>query len=280
MIKYFTTAKRSVLQQYIKEARKYKLLSRAEERAVVTKVKQGNKRAIHKLINCNLMFVIKIAYKYRNQGLDIEDLISAGNLGIIEAAKRMSSEKDNKFITYAVWWIRQSIRQQIFNQGRLIRIASNQEEKLRQLYRNSFPLKNYIGSTGLDWEKIANVSDRDFKHLLPLLQLSEAMVSLDAPTQDEKTNFVDFLESNTGTPETEFEKNEKKDTLHKVAASLDSRENQILTNYFGLNDTKQLSLAQIAELVDLSKERVRQIKDTALIKLRKNLRDRQRFSFA
>lgn len=258
-----------ILQTYIREAKKYHLLTRDSEKKLILQVKAGSHQAVNALVRANLLFVVKIAYKYRNQGMDLSDLISAGNLGLIEAAHRMDPEKDNKFITYAVWWIRQSIRHAIFNQSRLIRLASNKEEKVRLLYRQSIPTRSYIGGYAIDFEKAKKIMGDQAEDLINLMQLLEPPVSFDAPRgEDEKTTLLDTLADHELTPDQHFQEKERNQILEEAKQFLDGRENKVLENYFGLEENQHLSLAQIGENINLSKERVRQIKDEALEKLK------------
>jgi len=281
MVKRFMKANRNTLRQYIKEAKRYKPLDRETEKVVIRKVQQGSRRAINKLVNANLLFVIKIAYKYRNQGMELEDIISAGNLGLIEAAKRMEPSRKNKFITYAVWWIRQSIRQAIFNQSRLIRLASNKEEKLKQLFRHPIPIKSYIGGMGLDWQKLSEILGYDPDEFHSIIQFLEPPMSFESrrlPNQN--ISLMETLAGDEATPEEVLQEKERNYYLLQASRCLDKRESQILHEYFGLKETKSLSLSQIGETINLSKERVRQIKDQALKKLRSVLDDQYAYSLA
>jgi len=278
MIQNFFSPKKSILQQYIREAKRYSPLDPKVEKFVIHKVKEGSRKATDILINSNLMFVIKIAYKYRNQGLELEDVISAGNLGLIEAAKRMDPEKDNKFITYAVWWIRQSIRYTIFNQSRLVRLASNKEEKLRKVFRGSIPIKSYIGGIGVDWDKLKEKIGDDITQLVPIMHLTEPPISFDMPTGDsDSRNLSETLDSGEASPFEVLHNKEINKHIEIATSCLDQRESAILEAYFGLHDKKNMSLAQIGESINLSKERVRQIKDNALHKMKSVMSDRSAY---
>ncbi len=269
MIYSFFSPKKNLLQQYIKEARKYPPLRPEVEKFIIQKVQEGSEAAVNLLVRSNLLFVIKIAYKYRNQGMEIEDIISAGNLGLIEAAKRMDPKKDNKFITYAVWWIRQSIRYTIFNQSRLVRLASNKEEKIRKIFKHSVPIKSYIGGMGPDWESLAKKLGENPDELAPIFQLTEPVLSFDSPISDnEGRQLAETLSSGEASPFDELEQKEMNLHIQRASSCLDERESAVLEAYFGLHDHKNMSLAQIGESINLSKERVRQIKETALSKLK------------
>ncbi len=261
--------KKEGIQQYISEAKRYKPLSRSVEKLVIKKAHEGSRAAVRRLVQSNLLFVIKIAFKYQNQGLDVPDLVSAGNFGLIEAAQRIDPKKDNKFITYAVWWIRQSIRHAIFSQARVIRLASNKEEKLRVLYKQGIPIKNYIGGFGPDWRKLMETTGDSVSELMSIIQLAEAPVRLDSLDSDEdKSNLLDLLGSNEENPEFIYQDREKNDHLIKATRQLNDRESMIIHEYFGLGNSACASLAQIGEAIHLSKERVRQIKDEALAKMK------------
>lgn len=275
MIQNFFAPKKSILQQYIREAKRYSPLDPLVEKFVIQKVKEGSRKATDILVNSNLMFVIKIAYKYRNQGLELEDVIGAGNLGLIEAAKRMDPQKDNKFITYAVWWIRQSIRYTIFNQSRLVRLASNKEEKLRKIFRGSIPFKTYIGGMGIDWEKLKEKLGDDITQLVPIMHLTEPPVSFDMPVGDsENRHLSETLASDQANPFDDLHSKEIGKHIEIASSCLNEREAAVLEAYFGLHDQKNMSLAQIGESINLSKERVRQIKDTALHKMKNLMKDK------
>ncbi len=273
--------KRRFLQQYIREAKRFPKLDEMTERIIIRQVKAGKPAAIRKLVNSNLMFVIKIAYKYQNSGMDLEDTISAGNLGLIEAAQRMDPEKKNKFITYAVWWIRQSIRHAMFNEARLIRIASNKEEKLRQLYKHQIPVKSYVGGVSLNWEGLAERLNTTVKELMPIVRHSEAPVSFEAPIgANDSGKLSDTLASDSPTPYNDYENKELVMMVREVSKSLNHRESNVIKHYFGLRDNKNLSMGQIGEAVNLSKERVRQIKEEALVKLKVALKERFEYELA
>jgi len=278
MIQNFFSPRKSILQQYIREAKRYSPLDPKVEKFVIIKVQEGSRRATDILVNSNLMFVIKIAYKYRNQGLELEDIISAGNLGLIEAAKRMDAEKDNKFITYAVWWIRQSIRYTIFNQSRLVRLASNKEEKLRKVFRNSIPIKSYIGGIGVDWEKLKDKIGDDVTQLIPIMHLTEPTISFDMSIGDrDNRKLSETLDSREASPFDILQSKEINQHIEIATSCLDPRETAILEAYFGLHDKKNMSLAQIGESINLSKERVRQIKDSALHKMKNVLSEKSAY---
>jgi len=258
-----------ILQSYIKEAKRFPRLEREAEKKLIVQVKNGSLGAIHALVRANLLFVIKIAYKYRNQGMELTDLISAGNLGLIEAARRMDPHKDNKFITYAVWWIRQSIRYAIFNQSRMIRLASNKEEKLRALYRNKLATKSYVGGYAPDLQQAQEILGEEEKELWDLIQMMEAPLSFDAPRgSEEKGTLGDLLPDASQTPDEAFAEKELNTLISEATLQLEDREKKILSEYFGLGDGPHQSLSQIGEGIHLSKERVRQIKDDALTKIR------------
>ncbi len=265
-------SERKLLQRYIKEAKKFPQLEPDIEKAMITKVKEGSRPAINALVNANLLFVVKIAYKYRNQGLEIEDLISAGNIGLIIAAMRVDPSQKNKFITYAVWWIRQSIRYAIFNQSRLIRLAANKEEKLRAMYKANLPMRSYIGGTGLDWQQAIDLFGAGAKELYHFIKMVEPPVSLDMNLgSDEGLSLKDVLAVDAPNPHEELHANELKDKLQQAMNSLGKKEQQVLKDYYGLDEVRRMSLTQIGEASELSKERIRQIKDKALSKLRKVL---------
>lgn len=269
MVTEYGYSAQRILQSYIREAKRFPRLEREEEKKLIRQVKNGSLAATHALVRANLLFVIKIAYKYRNQGMELPDLISAGNLGLLEAARRMDPDKENKFITYAVWWIRQSIRYAIFNQARLIRLASNKEEKVRALYRNNLPTKSYQGGYGPDLSQAKKILGTDQADAWNLLQMMETPLSFDAPRRaDEKGTLGDVLADAQNNPAEDLIEKELNEMISDATSQLSDREMKILQEYFGLGETQHQSLSQIGEGIHLSKERVRQIKDDALDKLR------------
>jgi len=252
------------LDQFVKEARRYKPLDKKEERLLISKIQKHNSKiALDYLVHCNLMIVVKTALKFRNQGLEIEDLVGAGNMGLIEAAKRFELSRENKFITYAVWWIRQAIRMAIFN-SRTIRIAVNKEELLRKMMRDFSP-RNVIGGQAIDCRALAEKYKIDQSKVESLISFSESSLSFDKET-DDGTTLHGIIEDKKENALDGIISKEFKEQIKNAINSLDERESYILKSYFGIK-CKKISLAKIGEDMSLSKERIRQIKDEALRKI-------------
>ncbi|MBF0430140.1 MAG: RNA polymerase sigma factor RpoD/SigA [Fibrobacteria bacterium] len=281
MINKFWQKDNKILRRYIKEAKRYPALEREQEKSLILKVQQGSRKSLNALVNSHLLFVVKIAYKFRNQGLELEDVISAGNIGLIQAAMRVNPALKNKFITYAIWWIRQSIRYAIFNQSRLIRLASNKEEKLRILFKQTLPMKSIIGGTEFDWENLKGALGKDTEDLKAIVRFMDTPVSIDSRVKkDENISLKEVLASDENTPEESFYEQERKEHIKNATTCLNKRESRVLREYFGLSDMHSLSLSEIGEEQNLSKERIRQIKNKALKKLRSILSEQYAYSMA
>jgi len=261
---------KKLLNQYVKDAKRCPPLSKKAEQAVIKKIREGDQRAMDLLIKSNLMFVVSVAYNYVRQGLDIEDLISAGNVGIIEAANRVKIGSDTKFISYAVWWIRTSIRVAIFREARNIRIPSNAEEKLRKIFRKSKPMKECMGGEKIDWDAL--IEREGIEEVRPVMRMQgliEFNTSLDAPiSEDGKVSVSDILPSHDPSPSDDVNMEQVKYYLENVLDCLDEKEKIVISGMFGLNDSPILTLRFLATKINLSRERVRQIKDVALHKLK------------
>lgn len=270
---------------YLKSIYRIPLLSEEEERELLERVKVKDKQALSRLIQANLRFVVNIAKRYAGYGISFQDLISAGNLGLIEAAKRYDPSKGVKFISYAVWWIKQSIHQLLNNQGEIIRKPEkfqNISSKIENVY---LKLKEDLGKQP-DTEQIVEGLRREGfeidKQTVELyISTKKSFLSIEEPiyTEDEELHFEDIL-SNSGTEEIEdtILKQEIESLITQLLDTLTDREKTILIHRFGLFDQEPKTLNEVGQLVGISRERVRQIENRLLKKLRKiatkkNLRD-------
>lgn len=270
---------------YLKSIYRIPLLSEEEERELLERVKVKDKQALSRLIQANLRFVVNIAKRYAGYGISSQDLISAGNLGLIEAAKRYDPSKGVKFISYAVWWIKQSIHQLLNNQGEIIRKPEkfqNISSKIENVY---LKLKEDLGKQP-DTEQIVEGLRREGfeidKQTVELyISTKKSFLSIEEPiyTEDEELHFEDIL-SNSGTEEIEdtILKQEIESLITQLLDTLTDREKTILIHRFGLFDQEPKTLSEVGQLVGISRERVRQIENRLLKKLRKiatkkNLRD-------
>ncbi|NLB63085.1 MAG: RNA polymerase sigma factor RpoD/SigA [Fibrobacter sp.] len=260
----------TIYYHYLNEIAAYPLLSRDEERALLSQVTKGNEAALNRLVRSNLRFVINVANMYKNQGLSLGELINEGNLGLIEAAHRFDPTRNIKFISYAVWWIRQSITRAISEKARIVRISAEKELVLRRLNRASGRLKQVVGGTYVpDTDYLEGVSKYKGKQIEEVLQMGHRSTSLDAPlTDDTEGTLIDVLPSEGDTPEEALIKTDTQSTIEQMVSKLDPQEQEVVTYYYGLKSDYSLNLKQIGTNIGLSKERVRQIKENALRKLR------------
>ena len=239
--KKITSKESESINSYFSEVSKIKLLTNNEEYELLEKISEGSQIAIDKLVKANLRFVISVAKQYQHQGIALEDLINEGNIGLIKAATRFDRNRGFKFISYAVWWIRQSITQCIYENARMIRIPNNR-------FTNQL---NYF----------CNMKD-----IKDTMIYSAKTISLDMPVDDENSNcLVDLIKNNNAeSPDDAFIKEGFKKDLEKVINQLESRQKIILCMYFGIMGYQPMTLEEIGEYFDLTRERVRQIKDSAL----------------
>ena len=262
---------RDIYVQYLNDISKYPLLSREQEVLLLKKIRQGNRAAMDLLVKSNLRFVVNIANLYRGQGLDVGELISEGNMGLMEAARRFDPDQKIKFISYAVWWVRQNITRAIAEKGRMVRISAEKELVLRRFNKKGGKLRQVVGgSYVLDPESLAGVSKYKAEAIEKILQMGSRTSSLDAPVgEDGESTLGDCLAAENASTDTLAEVNDRSRVFGKVLnENLSSQEEDILKLYFGFKMDSDLNLKEIAPRVGLSKERVRQLKESALAKLR------------
>lgn len=257
--------------QYIKDINKYPLLTRAEEVELLRRVKAGDQRAMDRLVCSNLKFVINVAFMYKNQGFSLPELINEGNLGLIEAAKRFDINRNLKFISYAVWWIRQSITRAIAERARLVRISAEKELILRRFSKHNVSMRQTIGGGMImDTEALGQKMGYTGRQIEKIMEMGMRHASLDDPIgTEEGTSILDMIEdTHTETPDTPVQEESKKRHVTSLLARLPDQEKTVLGMYFGLNGQEPLNLEEIGEVIGLSKERVRQIKEKGLAALR------------
>ncbi len=256
---------------YIKDIQKYPLLTRKEERAVLDALGKGDEGAIHKLVVSNLRFVVNVAFMYRNQGLSLPELINEGNLGLIEAARRFDTTRDLKFISYAVWWIRQSITRAIAEKARMVRISAEKELVLRRFSRVNHATMQTIGGTYVaDSEVVGERLGLTSQQVDKVIEMGQRHASLDSKIDDDgETSLLDLISSeDEDQPDRVFERNSELENLQELLGALGDLERKVLSMYFGVGYGEPFNLQQIGKVVGLSKERVRQIKEKALGHLR------------
>ncbi|QEJ97552.1 sigma-70 family RNA polymerase sigma factor [Treponema phagedenis] len=260
----------NVLAGYLRDINKIPLLTLEEEVELATRAAEGDKAAKDKLIQANLRFVVNVAKKYQNQGLPLMDLISEGNIGLMNAADRFDVTKGYKFISYAVWWIRQSILKAICEKSRMIRLPLNRVGELIQIEKT----RKEIRSTASEEEELKEVADilaLDHDTVKMIVNIGREPVSLDAPLFDDAANgkMGDFIEdAQYEQPEAYMLDVSLKESIDKVINTLPKREAEILRYRFGLNGYKQLSLKDVGKIFNLTKERIRQIEKKSLEQLK------------
>ena len=261
---------RDVYLQYLNDISKYPLLTREQETLLLKKIRQGSREAMDMLVKANLRFVVNIANLYKGQGLEVGELISEGNMGLMEAARRFDPNQKIKFISYAVWWVRQNITRAIAEKGRMVRISAEKELVLRRFAKKGGKLRQVVGgSYVLDPESLAGVSKYKGEAIEKVLMMDNRAKSLDTPVgEDGDATLGDTIASASRTDKLAERKN-RTDVFEKVMQdNLTEQEYDILKLYFGLSMDADLNLKEVAPMVGLSKERVRQLKEAALAKLK------------
>ena len=268
------------LDQYLREISKYSLLKREDEVELAVKIHVGNAEALDKLVRSNLRFVVSVAKKYQNQGVSLSDLINEGNLGLIRAAHKFDETKGIKFISYAVWWIRQAILQALAEQSRIVRVPLNRAGTLHRIGKRSSALQQELGREPTI-DEIAEGMDIPKDEVAKTLAISRSHLSLDAPlTPGEDNKLLDYLadEESPGPDDQTFER-ALSNSIEEVLRTLKEREAKILRLYFGLDSQEAMTLEEIGGLLGITRERVRQIKEKALARLRHVSRARALESF-
>ncbi|MFC1500713.1 RNA polymerase sigma factor RpoD/SigA [Candidatus Zixiibacteriota bacterium] len=263
------------LDKYLQEIGEVDLIDAKEEVRLAKLVKQDDQDALNKLVQANLRFVVSVAKQYQNQGLSLGDLINEGNLGLIKAAKRFDETKGFKFISYAVWWIRQAILQALAEQSRIVRLPLNRVGALHKIGKVSSDLEqNYGREPSAD--EIAERLDMSSNEVTDTLKISSRHLSLDAPFQEGEDNrLLDVLEDEVQAPPDEelFDEALQKEVV-KALSTLTDREAEVIRLYFGIGREKPMTLEQIGTKFGLTRERVRQIKEKAIRRLRHSSRSR------
>ncbi len=275
-----TSVDEGSLDQYLREISRYPLITREEEVVLAQAIKTGNEESLDKLVRSNLRFVVSVAKKYQNQGVSLSDLINEGNLGLIRAAHKFDETKGIKFISYAVWWIRQAILQALAEQSRIVRVPLNRAGTLHRIGKRSAALQQELGREPTV-EEIAEGMDISREEVAKTLSISQSHLSLDAPlTPGEDNKLLDYLSDtqNAGPDQETFER-ALTDSIEEVLSTLKDREAKILRLYFGLEGQEPMTLEEIGSMMGITRERVRQIKEKALARLRHVSRARALESF-
>ena len=260
-----------ILAMYLKEINKIPLLSRDEETELAQRAKAGDKIAKDKIVRANLRFVVNVAKKYQNRGLDLTDLISEGNIGLLTAIDRYDVSKGYHFISYAVWWIRQAILKAIYEKAKMIRLPLNRANELVQIEKAR---KTVGGSKSEEQEirEIAEMLNMDKAHVRDLLNIARDMISLDTavnPGDSDSSSLGEFIsDSLYDDPEEHAMQTSMKEDIDAVLDSLTEKEAEVLRCRFGLNGKESMSLKEVGDVFHLTKERIRQIEKKALRRLK------------
>lgn len=255
---------------YLEEIQKYDLLSPEEEKELGKKARNGDKEAKKKLINSNLRFVISVAKKYRNLGTPFSDLINAGNLGLIKAAERYDERKGVRFLSYAVWWIKQSILKAVTENNKSYRLPMS---KAGRMYKVKKAREKISGEKGRkpSLGEIAEELDLEEEKVEEAIQIAQQDVSLDDTIKNtDDLNYIDVIPHDEDTPEEELERQQFIDNVRKSLDELKPRDRKILVYYYGLEDRTPHTLEEIGNMLGISRERVRQLRNRALAQLREH----------
>jgi RNA polymerase primary sigma factor len=262
------------LDKYLHEIGKVDLITAEEEVILAQKIREGDQAALERLTKTNLRFVVSVAKQYQNQGLTLGDLINEGNLGLIKAAKRFDETKGFKFISYAVWWIRQSILQAIAEQSRIVRLPLNQVGSLSKISKAFSKLEQEYEREPSP-EELADMLETTVDKISDTLSNSGRHVSMDAPfVQGEENTLLDVLENKDPDTDSNLINESLSEEIRRSLSTLTDREREIVVLFFGLSTSQPLSLEEIGEKFNLTRERVRQIKDKALQRLRHTSRSK------
>lgn len=267
--KQITQRDTGTLDKYLSDIAKERLLTADEEVELAQRIKDGDQVALDKLVRANLRFVVSVAKQYQNQGLSLQDLINEGNLGLVKAAQRFDETRGFKFISYAVWWIRQSILQAVAEQARIIRLPMNQVGALAKVKKAVSILEQKLERRPTTKE-IAEAVGMDEDKVEQLLNLNSRHVSTDAPLDEsDDANFLDvYVQDDEVQTDNAVEQESTSKAIRHSLDMLSEKERTILCLYFGLGTQREYSLEEIAMKLDISRERTRQIRDRALKRLR------------
>lgn len=272
--KSITNRESASLDKYLQEIGHEELLTTDQEVELAQRIRKGDKRALERLTKANLRFVVSVAKQYQNQGLSLPDLINEGNVGLIKAAEKFDETRGFKFISYAVWWIRQSILQAIAEQSRLVRLPLNQVGSVNKITRE-------LNKFEQEHERKPSVDEIAERVDLPEDKIEDAMkansrhVSMDAPIADgEDSSMIDFLAGDSSNTDKELAIESLKAEVSRILKLLTDKEQKVLRAFFGIDGSPEMTLDEIGEKYNLTRERVRQIKEKALRRLRHNTKNK------
>jgi RNA polymerase primary sigma factor len=267
--KHFTSRESQSLDKYLQEIGRVDLLNPDQEIELAIKIRNGDHSALERLTKANLRFVVSVAKQYQNQGLSLGDLINEGNLGLIKAAKRFDETRGFKFISYAVWWIRQSILQSLAEQSRIVRLPLNRVGALNKIGKAYSNLEQEFEREPSAIE-LAQELDMDVSEVSDNLKIAGRHISMDAPfAQGEENSLLDIIVNDQQpSPDYTLMNESLKSEIERALSTLSDREAEVIKLYFGLNKEHSMTLEEIGERFNLTRERVRQIKEKAIRRLR------------
>ena len=274
ILKSITNRESASLDKYLQEIGHEELLTTDQEVELAQRIRKGDKRALERLTKANLRFVVSVAKQYQNQGLSLPDLINEGNVGLIKAAEKFDETRGFKFISYAVWWIRQSILQAIAEQSRLVRLPLNQVGSVNKITRelNKFE-QEHERKPSVD--EIAERVDLPEDKIADAMKANSRHVSMDAPIADgEDSSMIDFLSGDSSNTDRELAIESLKAEVSRILKLLTDKEQKVLRAFFGIDGSPEMTLDEIGENYNLTRERVRQIKEKALRRLRHNTKNK------
>ena len=263
------------LSTYLDEIGRYPLCSRADEAALAARIRAGDDDALDTLVCANLRFVVIIAKQYQHRGVGLPDLIEEGNFGLIRAAERFDETRGVKFISYAVWWIRQAILQALADQGHVVRVPAAQAGAMRRIGYGASMMSQELGREPTQRE-LASELGLSEEEIAAAMPIARGSVSLDAPLADgQDTQLLDILQDDDGpSPDARMTTADLSDALRAAMTALRGREPEVVTMYFGLDGEDPRTLEQIGARFGITRERVRQIKDKALARMRRSKQGR------
>ena len=276
-----TIEEQSALDQYLRDVSRHELITPDREKELGARALKGDEDAIQELARANLRFVISVAKKYQNRGVSLTDLIQEGNVGLVTAARKFDPDQGVKFISYAVWWIRQAILASLANQGRAVRVPLNRASDLARIFREKERLKQELRREPSP-EELSKATDLTPELVESLQTLNAAEIRLDAPIGDsEDSQLVErFITEEAAEPEMEVEGRLLTEAISEALETLEARDAKVLRLYFGLEGEREHTLEEIGNMLGVTRERIRQLRDRALRRLREGAKGDALESFA
>jgi RNA polymerase primary sigma factor len=271
----------TALDQYLRDVSRHELITPDMEKILGARAQRGDEEAVQELAKANLRFVISVAKKYQNRGVSLTDLIQEGNVGLVTAARKFDPEQGVKFISYAVWWIRQAILASLANHGRAVRVPLNRASDLARIFREKERLKQELGRDPTP-DELSKATDLTPELIESLQTLNAAEIRLDAPIGDsEDSQLVErFITEEAAEPELEVENRLLTESVTEALQTLDARDAKVLRLYFGLEGEREHTLEEIGNMLGVTRERIRQLRDRALRRLREGDKGAALESFA